>query len=64
MVGKIDLNAPIRTEKKEEPVVAEKEIVEKKPEVKTEPKGRSKAKPEPVEPEVKPEPVKEVVKAG
>src|SRR6201989_3115220 len=35
VVGKIDLNAPVRAEKKEEPVVAKKEIV---PEVKVEPK--------------------------
>jgi translation initiation factor IF-2 len=57
VVGKIDLNAPIRVEKKEEPVVVKKEIV---PEViKAEPKEEIK---EPVvkaaEPE--PEPIKEV----
>src|ERR1700761_8121360 len=40
VVGKIDLNAPIRTEKKEEPVVAKKEIA---PEVKAEPKEEIKA---------------------
>jgi translation initiation factor IF-2 len=60
VIGKIDLNVPIRVEKKqepvkEEPVVAEKEIV---PEVKAEPKEEE-VKP-PVAKAVEPEPVKEV----
>ena len=57
VVGKIDLNAPIRVEKKEEPVVAKKEIV---PEVKVEPKEEEIKAPvvKAVEPE--PEPVKAV----
>jgi translation initiation factor IF-2 len=54
VVGKIDLNAPLRVEKKEEPVVAKKEIV---PEVKAEPVEEIKA---PVAKAVEPEPVKEI----
>ena len=57
VIGKIDLNAPIRVEKKEEPVVAKKEIV---PEVKVEPKEE--IKPPVVVEVVEPEPVKEVQK--
>ena len=56
VVGKIDLNAPVRAEKKEEPVVAKKEIV---PEVKEEPKKAEEVKPAAVK-AVEPEPVKEV----
>jgi translation initiation factor IF-2 len=52
VVGKIDLNAPYRAEKKEEPVVAKKEPA---PEVKPEPKEEVKA---PVT-KAEPEPVKE-----
>jgi len=52
VIGKIDLNAPIRVEKKEEPVVAKKEP---EPEVKAVVKE---AEPQP-EPIAKPEPVKE-----
>jgi translation initiation factor IF-2 len=54
VVGKIDLNAPYRTEKKEEPVVAKKEP-EPKEEVKPEPKEEIKASVAKTEPE----PVKE-----
>jgi translation initiation factor IF-2 len=60
VVGKIDLNAPLRVEKKEEPVVAKKEIV---PEPKVEPKEEVKppvVKAVEPEPEPEPEPVKEV----
>jgi translation initiation factor IF-2 len=60
VVGKIDLNAPIRVEKKEEPVVAKQEIV---PEVKIEPKEEEKppvVKAVEPQPEPEPEPVKEV----
>ncbi len=57
VVGKIDLNAPIRVEKKEEPVVAKKEIV---PEVKAEPKEEEIKAPVVKAAEPKPEPVKEV----
>ncbi|WP_426669587.1 translation initiation factor IF-2 [Mucilaginibacter sp. McL0603] len=61
VVGKIDLNAPFpAAEKKEEPVVAKKEIV---PEVKPEPKKEEIVTPPPAPPVVKavePEPVKEV----
>jgi translation initiation factor IF-2 len=53
VVGKIDLNAPYRTEKKEEPVVAKKEPA---PEVKPEPKEEVKAAPVA---KTEPEPVKE-----
>ena len=53
VVGKIDLNAPYRTEKKEEPVVAKKEPA---PEVKPEPKEEVKAAPVA---KAEPEPVKE-----
>ncbi len=56
VVGKIDLNAPVRTEKKEEPVVAKKEIA---PEVKEEPKKAEEVKPAAVK-AAEPEPVKEV----
>jgi translation initiation factor IF-2 len=60
VVGKIDLDAPIRVEKKEEPVVAKKEVV---PEVKEEPK-KEEPKVEEVKPPVvkavEPEPLKEV----
>ena len=57
VVGKIDLNAPYRTEKKEEPVVdkEEPELKELKEEVKPEPKEEVKA---PVA-KAEPEPVKE-----
>ena len=56
VVGKIDLNAPYRTEKKEEPVVAKKEAA---PEVKPEPKEEvkvpvAKTEPEPVKEQAKP----------
>src|ERR1700743_1675789 len=57
VVGKIGLNAPIRVEKKEEPVVAKKEIV---PEVKAEPKEEEIKAPVVKAAEPKPEPVKEV----
>src|ERR1700743_2257489 len=57
VVGKIDLNAPIRVEKKEEPVVAKKEIV---PEVKAEPKEEEIKAPVVKAAEPKPEPFKEV----
>ena len=57
VVGKIDLNAPFpAAEKKEEAVVAKKEIV---PEVKPEPK-KEEVIPPPVVKAVEPEPVKEV----
>src|ERR1700710_2664417 len=56
VVGKIDLEAPIRTEKKEEPVVAEKEAAL---EVKAEPKEEVKEV-KPVAKTVESEPVKEV----
>jgi len=58
VVGKIDLNAPYRTEKKEEPVVAKKEP---EPEVKPEPKEEVKAAPV-AKAEPAPEPAKEAVK--
>jgi len=51
VVGKIDLNAPIQPEKKEEPVVAK----EKAPEVKVEPKEEP-VKAEPVAEKEKPQP--------
>ncbi|MDB5136147.1 MAG: Translation initiation factor [Mucilaginibacter sp.] len=53
VVGKIDLNAPHRVEKKEEPVVIKTEVV---PEVIAEPKVEA-PKPEPI---AQPEPVKEI----
>ena len=56
VVGKIDLNAPYRAEKKEEPVEAKKEVTE----VKAEPKEEVKA---PVAKIAEPEPVKEAEKA-
>ncbi|HTD41657.1 MAG TPA: translation initiation factor IF-2 [Mucilaginibacter sp.] len=60
VVGKIDLNAPYRAEKKEEPAVVAKEEV-KVPEVKPEPKEEVKAPVVKAEPEPVKEPVKPVV---
>ncbi|MGZ3750069.1 MAG: translation initiation factor IF-2 [Mucilaginibacter sp.] len=54
VIGKIDLNAPIRVEKKEEPEAPKQEIV---PEVKVEPKEEIKP---PVVKVIEPEPVEEV----
>jgi translation initiation factor IF-2 len=59
IVGKIDLNAPYRAEKKEEPVVAKKEPEPVEEPIKPEPKEEIKAAPVA---EVEPEPVKEPVK--
>ncbi|MDO3626647.1 translation initiation factor IF-2 [Mucilaginibacter sp. BT774] len=58
VVGKIDLDAPYRNEKKEEPVVAKKEPA---PEVKPEPKEEIKAPVAKAEPEPVKEPAKPVV---
>ena len=60
VIGKIDLNAPLRVEKKEEPVVAKKEITPEVKEVKVEPKEEVKPPVIVKAPEPEPEPVKEV----